>query len=135
MIVFAAGHKIRVSIPKEGAVIAFCLAGVRCPQRDEPYAAEALAYTRSRILQREVEIVVDSVDRTGIFLGTLFADNGRLNLGEELLRAGLGSLHPAFPVDRVHYGRALADIEAAAREVKAGLWNLQLLVFHVVSLS
>ena len=119
----AAGHKIRVSIPKEGAVIAFCLAGVRCPQRDEPYAAEALAYTRSRILQREVEIVVDSVDRTGIFLGTLFADNGRLNLGEELLRAGLGSLHPAFPVDRVHYGRALADIEAAAREVKAGLWK------------
>lgn len=119
----AAGHKIRVFIPKEGAVIAFCLAGVRCPQRDEPYAAEALAYTRNRILQREVEIVVDSVDKTGIFLGTLLADNGKFNLGEELLRVGLGSLHPMFPVDRVQGGRALAEIESAAKEVKAGLWK------------
>lgn len=119
----AAGHKIRVSIPKEGAVIAFCLAGVRCPQRDEPYAAEALAYTRTRILQRTVELVVDSVDKTGIFLGSLYADEGRLNLGEEILRAGLGSLHPAFPVDRVQGGRALAEIEAAAKELKAGLWK------------
>lgn len=119
----AAGHKVRVSIPKEGAVISFCLAGVRCPRRDEPYAAQALEFTRTRILQRTVEIVVDSVDKTGIFLGTLFADEGRLNLGEELLRAGLGSLHPAFPVERVQGGRALAEIEAAAKEVKAGLWK------------
>ena len=119
----AAGHKIRVSIPKEGAVIAFCLAGVRCPQRDEPHAAEALAYTRNKILQREVEIEVDSVDRSGIFLGTLIADQGRLNLGEEILRAGLGSLHPSFPADRVRGGRTLVEIEAAARELKAGLWR------------
>ena len=60
----------------------------------------ALAYTRNKILQREVEIEVDSVDRSGIFLGTLIADQGRLNLGEEILRAGLGSLHPSFPADR-----------------------------------
>ena len=119
----ATGHKLRVSIPKEGAVIAFCLAGVRCPQRDEPYADQALAFTRAKVLQREVEIEVDSVDKNGTFLGSLTLNHGHFNLGEELLRLGLGSLHPAFPVDRVQGGRALAEIEAAAKETKAGLWK------------
>ena len=119
----ATGHKLRVSIPKEGAVIAFCLAGVRCPQRDEPYANQALAFTRTKVLQREVDIEVDSVDKNGTFLGTLTLNHGHFNLGEELLRLGLGSLHPAFPVDRVQGGRALAELEAAAKETKAGLWK------------
>jgi len=119
----AAGHKLRVSIPKEGAVVAFCLAGVRCPQRDEPYANQALTFTRTNILQRECEIEVDSIDKSGTFLGTLTLNHGQFNLGEELLRLGLGSLHPAFPVDRVQGGRAMAEIEAAAKETKAGLWK------------
>ena len=57
------GHRLKLHIPKEGVTIAFNPSGVRCPQRgqpaaggrpavaEEPYAAEALAFTRERVLQ------------------------------------------------------------------------------------
>ena len=62
-------------MPKEGVTVAFSPSGIRCPSRaatadpvtgrsaaaGEPYAEEAMAFTRSQCLQRDVEIEVRHV--------------------------------------------------------------------------
>ena len=73
----ANGARFKLLIAKENCVISFACAGLRCPKcarRDtgadeEPFGNEALAVTRSMCLQRDVEIEVESVDKSGTFLG------------------------------------------------------------------
>ena len=101
-----------------------------CVLQGEPYADEALAFTREAVLQREVEVEVETVDRAGTFLGTLRwtpsgaagAASPQQNLGVALLKAGLAKLHPSFDPDRVPGGRELAAAEASARaaQLKVG---------------
>ncbi|CAL9094210.1 unnamed protein product [Musa textilis] len=68
------GHRFKLLIPKETCNIAFSFSGVRCPGREEPFSDEAIALMRRKILQRDIEIEVETVDRTGTFLGSLIAD-------------------------------------------------------------
>lgn len=123
------GHRLKLTIPKEGVTIAFSLSGVRCPQggrgdvQGEPFAAESLRFARHRCFQREVEIEVEAVDKTGTFLGTLTMNGGRFNLGVELLRAGLASIHPSFQPERHAGGEALQDAQDAAKLARACLWK------------
>ena len=96
------GHRLKLSVPKEGAIVAFAIAGVRCPRGDEPGAAEAYRFVRRELCQRDCEIEVEAVDKVGTFLGTLTYGKGNakaptvLNLGVELLRRGLGTLHDSY---------------------------------------
>lgn len=123
------GHRLKLTIPKEGVTIAFSLSGVRCPQGargdapGEPFAADALRFVRHRCMQREVEIEVETVDKTGTFLGSVTMNGGRFNLGVELLRAGMGSLHPMFQPDRHAGGEELKDAQEAAKQARAGMWK------------
>ncbi|KAJ7945200.1 Ribonuclease [Quillaja saponaria] len=66
------GHRFKLLIPKETCSIAFSLSGVRCPGRNEPYSNDAIALMRRKIMQRDVEIEVETADRTGTFLGSLW---------------------------------------------------------------
>lgn len=58
--------RLRILLPKEQVVIAFSPSGVRAPVRaggptgakGEPYAEESLAFMRSLVMQREVEVEV-----------------------------------------------------------------------------
>ena len=65
------GHRFKFLIPKASCVVAFSFSGVRCPGRDEPYADEAIALMRRKILQRDVEVEIETVGRTGTYLGSL----------------------------------------------------------------
>lgn len=70
----ASGSRVRLFIPRETCLITFLLAGISCPRATrpapggigtlpgEPYGEEALALTKSLILQREVEIEVNNWD-------------------------------------------------------------------------
>lgn len=117
------GSRLKIHVPKEGVTLAFSPSGVRCPAREEPYAPEALAFTRSRCLQRDVEIEVNSVDKAGTFLGSVrvpaASGHGKaLNLGVALLENGLAKLHPSFEGDY-----ELDAAQAKAQKNRAGLWE------------
>ncbi|QCD89235.1 hypothetical protein DEO72_LG4g177 [Vigna unguiculata] len=56
---------------------------IQCPGRDEPYSDEAIALMRRKIMQRDVDIEVEIVDRTGTFLGSLW--ESRINVAATLL--------------------------------------------------
>ena len=116
------GHRAKISIPKESAVISFALAGVRCPQGPrgdapgEPFAAEALRHARRRCMQRDVEIEVDAVDKTGAFSAACGSSNPAAAASTSARDApqGLGSIHPMFVPERHPGGEILRDAQEAA---------------------
>ena len=65
----------RLYIPRETCVITFLLSGVSCPRGDrtisgvfqdgEPFGNEATAFVKDQIMQKEVEIEVETMDKGG----------------------------------------------------------------------
>ncbi|KAH0688356.1 hypothetical protein KY285_019104 [Solanum tuberosum] len=115
------GHRFKLFIPKETCSIAFSISGVRCPGRDEPYSEEAIALMRRKIMQRDVEIEVETVDRTGTFIGTLW--ESRSNVAVTLLEAGLAKLQTSFGTDRIAEVHLLMQAEQAAKRQKLKIWE------------
>ncbi|CAA6659682.1 unnamed protein product [Spirodela intermedia] len=115
------GHRFKLLIPKETCSIAFSFSGVRCPGRDEPYSDEAIALMRRRILQRDVEIEVETVDRGGTFLGSLW--ESRTNAAVGLLEAGLAKFQASFGADRIPDSHLLIQAEQSAKQQKLKVWE------------
>ncbi|KAJ9683135.1 hypothetical protein PVL29_018930 [Vitis rotundifolia] len=115
------GHRFKLLISKETCSIAFSFSGVRCPGRDEPYSDEAIALMRRKILQRDVEIEVETVDRTGTFLGSLW--ESKTNVAVVLLEAGLAKLQTTFGADRMADAHLLAKAEQSAKQQKLKIWE------------
>ncbi|KAK7316871.1 hypothetical protein RJT34_00642 [Clitoria ternatea] len=115
------GHRFKLLIPKETCSIAFSFSGVRCPGRDERYSDEAIALMRRKIMQRDVEIEVETVDRTGTFLGSLW--ESRTNVAITLLEAGLAKLQTSFGSDRIPDFHLLEQAEQSAKRQKLKIWE------------
>ncbi|KAJ6882657.1 hypothetical protein NC651_029052 [Populus alba x Populus x berolinensis] len=115
------GHRFKLLIPKETCSIAFSFSGIRCPGRDEPYSEEAIALMRRKIMQRDVEIEVETVDRTGTFLGSLW--ESRTNMGVTLLEAGLAKFQTSFGTDRIPEAHLLEQAEQSAKRQKLKIWE------------
>ncbi|KAL6634252.1 hypothetical protein ACP70R_026923 [Stipagrostis hirtigluma subsp. patula] len=114
------GHRFKLTIPKETCSIAFSFSGVRCPGKGEPYSDEAIALMRRRILQRDVEIEVEAVDRTGTFLGSLW--ESKTNMASVLLESGLAKLS-SFGLDRIPDAHILTRAEQSAKQQKLKIWE------------
>ncbi|CAI5976211.1 unnamed protein product [Closterium sp. NIES-64] len=115
------GHRFKLIIPRESCAIAFALSGVRCPGKGENFSEHAIAFMRRRIMQHEVEIEVETVDKTGTFIGSLWAE--RTNAGALLLQAGLAKLHPSFTPDRTAEGHLLISAETQAKNARLKVWE------------
>lgn len=65
------------------------------------------------------------MDKGGTFLGTLRRQTPRgwVNVGIELLEAGLATLHPTFTPDRAKDGAALAAAEESAKNARKKVWE------------
>merc|ERR1719323_2700932 len=125
----ASGSRFRVYIPRETCVITFLLAGITCPRAGrvfpgsapmeaEPFGDEAMAYIKDMVLQREVEIEVEAIDKGGNFIGWCFIDNN--NLSVNLVEEGFASVH--VTAERSNYGRLIAIAEDNAKRRKDRRW-------------
>jgi len=119
------GSRLKIYIPKESVAIAFSPSGVKCPGREEEFSQEAMAFTRARVLQRTVDIQVETVDKIGTFLGVLNfpSGNGKIDLGAALLEAGLARLHNLMSVSQLPNSKDLMEAEARAKENKLRIWS------------
>ncbi|KAG2491495.1 hypothetical protein HYH03_010073 [Edaphochlamys debaryana] len=139
------GHRLRVHIPKEGVTIVFAPSGVKTPSRPqpagngkpavqgEPFADDAIAFTREVMMQRDVEVVVETMDRGGTFLGTVHlapsagappTSNGRpFNLALALLAKGLARLQPNVDPSRLPEGSEMVRLQQAAKEAHLKIWE------------
>lgn len=128
----ASGSRMRVYIPRQTCLVTLLLAGITCPRaarqapggvggqlEAEPYGNEALAFTRSLVLQREVQIEVESMDKGGNFIGWLFLDGK--NLSVELVEHGLSSMH--VTAESSSYYHQLSTAEIKARQAKLNIWK------------
>lgn len=127
----ASGSRLRLYLPKETCLITFLLAGISCPRASrvltsqgvingdgEAFGDEALAFSRDLVLQREVEVQVDGVDKAGNFIGWMFIQD--TNLSVSLVEEGLSKVH--FTADRTPYYSQLQVAEESARTKKLKMW-------------
>lgn len=118
------GGRIKLHVPKHNAVFVVLLAGVSVPrtaragEEAEPFAAEAMAYTREHCLQRNVEVTVESMDKAGNYVGTVWVNHR--NLALSLVEHGFASAH--FTADRLPYGADLFAAEKRAKDARMGVW-------------
>ncbi|GAB0491607.1 hypothetical protein MMPV_002861 [Pyropia vietnamensis] len=137
------GSRFRVMLIKDSALATLALKAVACPPSTrrvygpggvlkesvpgEPLGDEAHNFSRNTFLQRDVDVVIDSCDRTGAFLGTFSLPNsdgkGREDAARMLLEAGYGKLHPAYyPAEDPNSGPLVAAA-AAAKSAGKGVWK------------
>mmetsp|Transcript_574 Transcript_574/g.1819 ORF Transcript_574/g.1819 Transcript_574/m.1819 type:complete len:876 (+) Transcript_574:412-3039(+) len=121
------GHRFKIHVVKESATISFALSGVRAPPREDPVHSEAaIALMRGLVLQRDCEIEVETIDKMGTFIGTLWlvkAGGQRVNLAAKLLEAGLGKLDGRFDPSVAVDGPELEAAQEAAKGKKLKLWE------------
>ncbi|CAG8432724.1 7051_t:CDS:10 [Diversispora eburnea] len=110
--------------PKGSYKMTFIIGGIRVPrlgksstEKPEPFAAEALEFANRKLLQRDVEIEVENVDKTGGFIGTLWI-NKTENYAASLLREGFAKTHGSCSSE-------LSTAENEAREARKNIWSLQ----------
>ncbi|KAF9183792.1 hypothetical protein BGZ51_003746 [Haplosporangium sp. Z 767] len=123
----ANGSRFKLIIPKENCKMTFVLGGLRCPrvarnagEKSEPFGAEALDFVSRRCQQREVEIEVESLDKTGGFIGTMWL-NKTENVAALLLDEGLATIH-SYSADQSKYSNQLYAAERAAKEDRKNMW-------------
>eukprot|EP00102_Acyrthosiphon_pisum_P024003 XP_016661213.1 PREDICTED: staphylococcal nuclease domain-containing protein 1-like [Acyrthosiphon pisum] len=124
------GCKMRLHVRKENSFINFLLAGVTRPfdegaiQGEASLAAEVhnqktLAFTKEKIMHRDVEISVVSCNNRGNMIGWLFLEN--VNLSVELVKEGLYTLHKS--AEHSEYFKLLQQAEKYAKDKKINLWK------------
>jgi staphylococcal nuclease domain-containing protein 1 len=114
------GGSLRVLLLDSMTYISFSLAGILCPRlnsgskaqsqsqaqsegaegaasasastaaQPEPFALQARHFTELRLLNREMDVVMQSLDRTGNVLGTVLHPKG--NIAVEIVKAGLAKV-------------------------------------------
>ncbi|XP_050365704.1 ribonuclease TUDOR 1-like [Argentina anserina] len=115
------GHRFKLYLPKETCSISFSFSGVRCPGRDEPYSDEAIAVMRKRLMQRDVQIEVETVDRNGTFLGRLWESGTNVSIA--LVEAGLAKYIPFGGSDKIQDGHLLERAMKDAKTKKLKIWE------------
>lgn len=117
----ANGSRFKLIIPKENCKITFVLGGVRCPraarganEKADPFGAEALDFISRRCQQRDVEIEVETLDKTGGFIGTMWL-NKTENVAALLLEEGLAQVH-GYSADQSKHANQLYAAERTAKQ-------------------
>lgn len=120
------GSRFRLYIPKDNQKLTFVLSGIRTPKTVknneiyEPFSKESLDYSNRKLLQRDIEILFEGVDKVGSFIGTLLI-NGE-NFGINLCKQGLAYVHEPS-AQYLNYGEDLFDAEQLAKENRRGIWE------------
>merc|ERR1719219_3178343 len=126
----ASGSRFRVYIPRETCIVTFLLGGISCAKGGrtmpsgevipaDPFGNECSAHVKEMVLQREVEIEVENIDKAGNFIGYLFVENTNLSL--HLVQEGFASMH--FTADRSVYANQIKNAEDNAKAAKKRIWS------------
>lgn len=92
------------------------LVGIRAPrtarnpsEKGEPFGSEALDFATRRYMQRDVEFEVETTDKTGGFIGSLYL-NKTENAAITLAKEGLATVH-SYSADGLSWAKQLYDAE------------------------
>ncbi|KAH0617270.1 hypothetical protein JD844_029164 [Phrynosoma platyrhinos] len=126
------GSVVRALLLPDYYLVTVMLSGIKCPtfkreadgtETPEPFAAEAKFYTESRLLQRDVQIILESCHNQNI-LGTILhpaSDNG--NITELLLKEGFARCVDWSIAVYTRGAEKLRAAERYAKEHKLRIWR------------
>ncbi|PKY06323.1 transcription factor [Aspergillus campestris IBT 28561] len=121
------GARFTVLVPRENAKLTLVLSGIRAPrsarnpgEASEPCGQEAHNLANRRCLQRDVEIDVETVDKVGGFIGTLYVN--KENFTKTLLEDGLATVH-AYSAEQSGHAAEYFAAEQRAKDARKGLWR------------
>lgn len=110
------GSTIRALLLPEYYSIRLMIAGIRCPKQNEQYFSEARFFVESRLLQQDVEIVLESANNNS-FVGTVSHPQG--NIAESLLKEGFAKCLPSIKTGATQ----LRTAEKQAKQNKLRIWK------------
>ncbi|KAL4931721.1 putative transcription factor (Snd1/p100) [Aspergillus undulatus] len=121
------GSRFTVLVPRENAKLTLVLSGIRAPrsargpnETAEPFGNEAHELANRRCMQRDVEIDVETIDKVGGFIGTLYIN--KENFTKVLLEEGLATVH-AYSAEQSGHATEYFAAEQRAKEARKGLWH------------
>jgi endonuclease YncB( thermonuclease family) len=92
------------------------LTGIRAPrtarsasEKSEPYGTESAEFATRRYMQRDVEIEIETTDKSGGFIGALYLNKNE-NAAVTLVSEGLATVH-SFSADSLSWAKQLYDAE------------------------
>lgn len=88
----------------------------------EPFALEAREFVEQRLLHRDIQVVLQGIDKSNNYFGSIVHPKGNISL--ELLRNGLAKFVPwsaAFCGD--NNAKAMREAEQQAQTVRANMWR------------
>ncbi|KKK11935.1 hypothetical protein P175DRAFT_0429473 [Aspergillus ochraceoroseus IBT 24754] len=121
------GSRFTVLVPRENAKLTLVLSGIRAPrsarnpgEASEPFGQEAHDLANRRCMQRDVEIDVETIDKVGGFIGTLYVN--KENFTKILLEEGFATVH-AYSAEQSGHATEYFAAEQRAKEARKGLWH------------
>ncbi|KAF9060106.1 transcription factor [Rhodocollybia butyracea] len=124
----AAGSRFKLLLPKDSQTLTLVLGGIRAPrtarnasEKGEPFGTEAFEFATRRYMQRDVEFEVDTVDKSGGFIGSLYLNKSE-NAAIVLVKEGLATVH-SYSADGLSWSKQLYDAETEAKAAKRNLWQ------------
>ncbi|KAH8916110.1 transcription factor [Atractiella rhizophila] len=124
----SSASRFKLFLPKQEVKLTLVLGGIRAPKtardpkdKSEPFGKEALDWVNRRVLQRDAEIEVDSTDKNGGFIGSLYLSRTE-NLAVMLTREGFAQIND-YSAEKVTFGKELRDAEEEAKKKRKNLWK------------
>uniref|UniRef100_A0A671SYX3 TNase-like domain-containing protein n=1 Tax=Sinocyclocheilus anshuiensis TaxID=1608454 RepID=A0A671SYX3_9TELE len=123
------GCIVRALLLPDYYLVTVMLSGIKCPtfkreadgsETPEPFSAEAKFFTESRLLQRDVQIILESCPNQ-VILGTILHPNG--NITELLLKEGFARCVDWSMAVYTQGAEKLRAAERSAKERKVRIWK------------
>ncbi|KAL3475140.1 hypothetical protein BJX99DRAFT_230310 [Aspergillus californicus] len=121
------GSRFTVLVPRENAKLTLVISGIRAPRSarnpgdaSEPFGNEAHELANRRCMQRDVEIDVETIDKVGGFIGSLYVN--KENFAKILLEEGFATVH-AYSAEQSGHAAEYFAAEERAKEARKGLWH------------
>lgn len=114
--VFPSSTKLKVYIPKDNCLVNLILSGVNTPKFNDPILPEAVNFARLKVLQHDVHTEIETVDKAGNYIGSLYYDKGN-NLALDLVRQGYLS------VREYNKNPELNSAQKEAQTGRRGIWK------------
>ena len=107
-----------ITVMRLGKPEAIRLFGIDCPEKDQDFGTRAKQFTSDMVFRKIVEVARTGETSYGRPVAWVFVNGKSLN--KELIRAGLAWWYRRY----APHESELAQLEAAARESRTGLWSM-----------